>query len=63
MKLFPLALVLSALFAPAASAVQFTLASSTATTWTYTLTYDPLDNYAIPGASIQQPLLSADFPA
>jgi hypothetical protein len=30
-----------------AAAVEFTLSSVTADTWTYTLTYNPLDNYAI----------------
>lgn len=31
-------------------AVQFTLSDQTADTWTYTLTYDPQDNYAVNGA-------------
>lgn len=33
-----------------AHAVQFTLSGQSASTWTYTLTYDPLDNYAVNGA-------------
>lgn len=36
--------------AGSAHAVQFTLSDQTADTWTYTLTYDPLDNYAVNGA-------------
>ena len=34
---------------PAAHAVSLSLDSQSGDTWTYTLTYDPLDNYAIPG--------------
>lgn len=41
------------LCAAPAHAVQFTLSSSTADTWTYTLTYNPLDNYAIPGVATE----------
>ncbi|MFT3855998.1 MAG: hypothetical protein QM742_00245 [Aquabacterium sp.] len=33
-----------------AQALQFTLSDQSADTWTYTLTYDPLDNYAVHGA-------------
>ena len=35
------------LLAAHASAVEFTLSSFGGSTWTYTLTYNPLDNYAI----------------
>lgn len=35
--------------AQSAHAVGFSLAQQSGDTWTYTLTYDPLDNYAIPG--------------
>jgi len=34
-----------------AQAVEFTLTNVTADTWTYTLTYNPLDNYAITTAT------------
>ena len=41
------ALIVGAL--SSAHAVSFTLAAQSGDTWTYTLTYDPWDNYAIPG--------------
>lgn len=45
------ALAASLLWAAAPShAVQFTLSSQAADTWIYTLTYDPMDNYAVNGA-------------
>jgi hypothetical protein len=44
------ALAASLLWAAApAQAVQFTLSTQAADTWTYTLTYDPMDNYAVHG--------------
>lgn len=44
------------LLASQAQAVQFTLSGNTADTWTYTLTYNPLDNYAITGVATQATL-------
>lgn len=37
----------------ASQAVEFKLSGATADTWTYTLTYNPLDNYAIPGLATE----------
>ncbi|HEX5311086.1 PEP-CTERM sorting domain-containing protein [Aquabacterium sp.] len=49
-----LAVALAASLAVNASqAVEFTLSGATADTWTYTLTYNPLDNYAIPGLATE----------
>ncbi len=45
------AAALACLVAVPAQAVQFTLVDHTGDLWTYDLTYDPLDNYAIPGQS------------
>ncbi len=50
MRLVWLTLAMGLAAAPSAFGVQFTLASNTAATWTYPLTYDPLDNYG--GATI-----------
>ncbi len=47
--LAPAAMVLALGAALPAHALQFTLSAQSGDTWTYTLTYDPLDNYAIPG--------------
>lgn len=44
-----LALAAGVLLAAPAHAVQFDLASFASGVYTYTLTYDPMDNYAIPG--------------
>lgn len=48
-----MAAVFALLGANAAHAVDFSLAAQSGDTWTYTLTYDPLDNYAIPGVEDQ----------